>query len=58
MAKENIKGTSFCGLGLESYEEVLIKSWIKEKDKSAKQLLRTLLRSFLLSEGLVKPHHK
>ena len=58
MARKNKLGTSFCGLGLEAYEEIVIKSWLTEKDKTAKQHLRTLLRKHLIDEGLVKPPTK
>jgi len=47
MARKNKLGTSFCSLALELQEEVEIKKYLEDKDISAKQLLRYLIRKHL-----------
>ncbi len=47
MARPNKKGNSFCSLQLEKSEEEQIKKYIEQKDISAKQLLRYLIRKHL-----------
>lgn len=53
MARENLKGTSFCGLGLEKEEEKAIKKFLKDEDASAKWLLRKLVREFIRQKKLI-----
>ena len=47
MARKNKKGTSYCGLGLETEEEQNLIVLLKDDDKSAKTLLRFLVRKYL-----------
>lgn len=47
MARKNKLGTSFCSLQLEIQEEKEIKLYLEQKDISAKQLLRYLIRKHL-----------
>lgn len=47
MAKDNKKGTPYLGLGLEKTEEDRLRKYLKDKDISAKQLMRMLIRKLL-----------
>lgn len=47
MARKNKLGTSFCNLDLEKDEEKKLRQYLKDEDKSAKSLLRKLVREFL-----------
>lgn len=52
MARPNKTGISFHGWELEKHEEVVIKKWLVEKDISANQLIRYLIRKHLKEERL------
>lgn len=54
MARENKNGTSFCALSLEISEEKLLKKHLKDKDISAKQYLRYLVRKDMKENGLLQ----
>jgi hypothetical protein len=50
MARTNKKGSSLMGLGLEPEEDKKIIIVLKKQDKSAKQLVRMLLRDWLKTQ--------
>jgi len=52
MARPNKTGISFHGWQLEHAEEVAVKKWLKEKDLSANQLIRYLIRKHIKEEKL------
>jgi hypothetical protein len=50
MPRENIKGTSYLGLGLEQNEVKDFKKYLKINDQFASQVLRLLVRKLLNGE--------
>lgn len=47
MARENVKGTSYLGLGLKKSEEKKLKFLLQENDMKGKKLLRDLVRKWI-----------
>lgn len=54
MARKKLKGStnSFSGLGLDKEEDKILIAILKERDISAKQLTRTLIRSYIMENKL------
>jgi hypothetical protein len=52
MSRENTKGTSFCGLGLEKDEEKKLKKHLADQEISAKKLMRRLIREYIKAKNL------
>ena len=52
MARPNKLGNSYLGLSLEQEEEKKIKKYLKNKDQTAKQFLRFLIRQYIKNEKL------
>jgi hypothetical protein len=50
MARKNIIGTSYLGLNLDEDQERAFKLIIKDKDMSAKQFIRFLIREYIKNE--------
>ncbi len=50
MPRDNVKGTSYLGLGLEKNEDKEFKKLLKDKDKSGHQVIRLLIRKLLKGE--------
>jgi hypothetical protein len=53
MARPNKTGISFKGWQLEKHEEHTVKKYLKDKEISANQLIRYLIRKLLTDENLV-----
>lgn len=53
MARKNITGISFCGLGLDKIEEKILKKYLLKKKISMKRLQRFLVRQHLKQEKLI-----
>lgn len=47
MPRENVKGSSYLGLGLKKAEEKKLKTALQEQDIRGKKLLRDLVRAWL-----------